>query len=529
MTRDTVAEISVKDLLKSQRQRFSWWVPIVCSLLVVIPFAFVEFPPIADLPQQVAQIRLFQETLQNSGESPYQIQWFTPSTLSYFIMGISWLAFGPAASGRVAMAALGVLWALSIYLVAVRRKRPPAASVLATLFFFNHTVYWGFYGFVVGWPVFLFWFELTTENQAESFSFRQLSKFLAIGVLLYVSHVLWLLAGTAWLIIHGLVFRRSMRSLLLRVGYLTPLLVAVALWYPLLHGSRMETPPVWGTDLLSRLSFSWVGDAMLGGLRGHAEDIILVIAIAWIVLSVRRSWTEFAAETDWEMLLCAGMLLAFTLALPDRYMNTIRFEQRWAPAAMIMLTMAVPGPSLRSAVRELAALLVLAAFCAYTTLAWIAFEEKELSGLKTALFALPPSPKVLGLSLFQGSEIVRGFPFVQTFAYSQALKGGTLNFSFAEFPSCLVVYKERSDRSWTRGLEWFPGRFKESDLQYFDFVLINGPESEHSWVVTGLGLDPMTHDGRWRLYKIPFKYRKSAERLSLTEGGFSLDTIAKHC
>jgi len=158
-------------------------------------------------------------------------------------------------------------------------------------------------------------------------------------------------------------------------------------------------------------------------------------------------------------------------------------------------------------VRELAALVVLAVFCVYTTLAWIAFEDTELSGLKEALSALPQAPKVLGLSLFQQSESVRGYPFIHMFAYSQVLKGGKLNFSFAELAPCLVVYREQFQRPWSGGLEWFPGRFKESDLRYFDFVLINGPESEHTWVVSDLGLDPVTRDGRWRLYKVPSKYR----------------------
>lgn len=502
MTRDCV-----NDPPKSPRRRLSWWILVVCSLLVVIPFASVEFPPITDLPQQAAQIRLFQETLQDSGEGPYEIQWFTPYSLSYLVLGISWLVFGPAACGRAAMAILGVLWVLSMYLVATRRNRPPAASVLAALFFFNHTVYWGFYSFVVGWPVFLLWFELTTETPSETFSFRQALKFLAVGALLYMSHVLWLLAGTAWLILHGLVFRHSIRSLFLRVGYLAPLLVAVALWYPLFHGSQMETPPVWGTDIVSRLSLSWLEDALLGGLQGRVEGIFLVIAIGWVALSARRSWKEFATETDWEMLLCAGLFLSLALALPDKYMNTIRFEQRWAPAAVIMLIMGVPGPLLRSAVRELSALVVLAVFCVYTTFVWIAFEDTELSGLREALSALPQAPKVLGLSLFQESEFVRGSPFIQMFAYSQALKGGTLNFSFAELSPCLVVYKEQFQGPWTGGLEWFPGRFKESDLRHFDFVLINGPESEHSWVVSEFGLDPVTRDGRWRLYSIPLKYK----------------------
>src|SRR6266536_6011762 len=38
---------------------------IACSLLVAIPFLAVRFPPIADLPQQSAQLRLLHDALQD--------------------------------------------------------------------------------------------------------------------------------------------------------------------------------------------------------------------------------------------------------------------------------------------------------------------------------------------------------------------------------------------------------------------------------------------------------------------------------
>ena len=78
---------------------------------------------------------------------------------------------------------------------------------------------------------------------------------------------------------------------------------------------------------------------------------------------------------------------------------------------------------------------------ATTALTWVAFERRELTGLAAALERLPAQQRVLGLDYEQRSPLVRGRPFLQTYAWAQVLRGGTLNFSFASFPTSLVVFR----------------------------------------------------------------------------------------
>ena len=66
-----------------------------------------------------------------------------------------------------------------------------------------------------------------------------------------------------------------------------------------------------------------------------------------------------------------------------------------------------------------------------------------MSGLKEALSAVPSTPRVLGLDFVKESAFIKGRPFLQTVAYTQALKGGEINFSFAEHASGIVAYRER--------------------------------------------------------------------------------------
>jgi hypothetical protein len=169
---------------------------------------------------------------------------------------------------------------------------------------------------------------------------------------------------------------------------------------------------------------------------------------------------------------------------------------------MIMLVLAVPAPVFRPVLRRAVAVVAVAAFCAATSLAWLSFEKKELSGLGKALDALPARSRVLGLAFVQESQFIKGVPFIQIFAYSQALKGGALNFSFAEFSPCLVVYKKPFMRAWTGGMEWFPRRVRESDLDHFDYVLIGADDRLHSAWAGHPRISPVTATGRWRLYRI---------------------------
>jgi len=474
----------------------------LCCLLIALPFLATHFPPITDLPQHSAQIRLFLDTIRNPAGSPYLIQWITPYSLSYLAIGGSWALFGAENAGRIAMLVIALSWVISIHWVAHLRERSSAAATVVSVFALNHILYWGFYSFAIGWPAFVIWFVLCSRERRQAFSLKEAVIWTAAGLLLYMSHVLWFGAGVAWLIISGTVCRRDLKATSLRLAYLFPLFVAVWFWYPVFSSSTMATPTQWVSTPISRLQFSWLSDAALGGMRGLAEPVVFGVAIAWVLAGLVQNRGDLKNRIDPDMLLAAAMFLILFMFLPDKYMNTIRFGQRWMPGAMIFLVLGIPAPALRPVVDRTLALAVVAAFCVVTSMNWVGFEKKELSGLRESLDALPASPRVLGLDFIQESQFIRGRPFIQTFAYAQVLKGGSLNFSFAEFSPCLVIYRDTFLRPWTGGLEWFPRRVRETDLDFFDFALIGASDDMHRFWAKQPRLRPVTERGRWRLYKI---------------------------
>lgn len=490
--------------------RLRWVAFALSAVLVSTPFLIVTFPPITDLPQQAAQVRLAADALA-SPDSPYRIQWWTPYTLSYLPIALGWLIGGPLAAGRLGMLLIALGWLAAAHWLAARRGRPAAAAVLASTLVFNHVLYWGFYSFAVGWPLFVIWL-VATLREPEARPVRRLGReaalFCALATLLYIAHALWLAAGALWLGVWSLTRLPRWRTALARLAGAAPVLVAAAVWFARISSTSFATPAVYFENPLARLSVEGLRSALYGGLRGRFETLFLIVIFAWFLLAELTNTGRLAAAADRPLALAGALFAGLALALPDKFTKTLQFDDRWMPAAMILLLVAAPAPCFSqlgrraAAVATAAAFVALAAFTAVTAAVWQRFERDEMSGLAAALAALPEEPRVLGLALVERSRWVEGRPFLQTFAYAQVVHGGVLNFSFAEFAPSLAVFRAPPDKPWTPDLEWLPRRLRHSDLRYFDFLLVGASEEDQDRFRADPALAPATATGRWRLYRI---------------------------
>lgn len=475
---------------------------VVCSILVALPFLVVDFPPITDLPQHTAQVRLLREAWQDPG-APYTIQWFTPYSLQYLILACAWAIAGPAEAGRLGMLMAGLVWVAAAHLIALHRQRSYAAAALASSLFFTGTTYWGFYGFTLGWPVFALWLLLASARRHHTATWVDAGSTLGVGILLYMSHILWLGAAVLWLAVSTVIFRVPIRATAARALGLSPVLVAALIWYPHLAAGGFTSPTVWMATPTARLSFSWLVNALFGGLRGSIEFGIAAALGLWMVLAlIQRRDSTHEAGPDSELLAAAAMFGVLAFFLPDQRTNTILFAVRWLPIAGVLALLGWPPVRRRTVLAGAAALGVVAALSLATALTWREFEQVEMSGLAESLAALPPRPNVIGLDFVKESEFVKGRPFLQAFAYAQVLRGGRLNFSFAEFVPSLVVFRTHDQRRWTPGLEWFPERVRPADLSHFSHALVNADDVIHARFLGLPGVQRMTEHGRWRLYRI---------------------------
>jgi len=469
--------------------------------LLAVPFLLVEFPPVADLPQHLGQVRIFPEALAHP-DGLYRIQWLTPYGLSYVALGAAWAALPPEAAGGAGMILLALLWTAAAHVLAARAGRPIAAAVLASLIFLNHTIYWGFYSFAFGWPVFVGWLLLTTRRLHAPARWTDAPLYLAVAAALYLSHALWFATGLVWLVLASVVLRAPLAPTLARFAGVAPVVVVAAIWYPRLAAAGFDSPTRWFYTPTSRLS-GRVVDEVLGGLRGPAEWALIAVLAAWVAAGLWQHRARLATAVNGPLALAAALLATAVFFLPDQYSNTIFFASRWAPSAAVLLLVAVPPPELRAGLRLTGAALVALTFVAVTAVSWMQMEAIEYAGLRDALAALPPRARVLGLDYVKESAIVKGRPFLQSFAYAQVYRGADLNFSFAEFAPSPVVFRQPRRPPWTRGLEWYPERAKPRDLAFFDYVLVNADPAQHARTLAlGPGLTPATSNGRWRLYRV---------------------------
>ena len=470
-----------------------------CCFLAAAPFLLVQFPPITDLPQHAAQIRLFSEAL-GQPDSPYRIQWLTPYSLVYGVLGSAWAIFGPEDAGRLGMFFIALLWIIMLHLLAARLRRPPLAAALASLLFFGHILYWGFYQFAFGWTLFLGWVMLSHVRFKNRVG--ETASFFFASAILYFTHVLWLFIAVGWLAAQHLIRKSPWKSLAARLVGVFPFILLAFLWYPSLAEYGFRSKTVWSTIPFERLSPIWIVDASFGGLKGTVEYVFFGLFIAWLVFGWRNNRGRFRTHTDRGLLFFGLIFLLLALVLPDLYTNTTRFSQRWVPPALAFLLLAFPRPRLKKSILTAIAAAAIASFFLITSLSWVAFEKSEMAGLEESLSKLPDRPRVVGLSYIKNSAIVRGRPFIQVFAYSQVYRGGELNFSFADFGPSLVVYRQRRRLPWTSGLEWYPERTKKGDLLYFDYALINAAEEAHQKIAMETYIRPLTRTGRWRLYGV---------------------------
>jgi hypothetical protein len=479
----------------------TWQFGAISCLLVALPFAWVSFPPSTDLPQHMSQIHLLLEVFRGE-ETLYAIGWYAPNNLIYLILGGAWFLVSPALSGKITLMILTLLWSGTAFFLVAQRQRPPETAILASLLIFNQSLYWGFFNFLIGWPIFVLWL---TQSLQPLHKKRRLLLVL-LSALLYASHALWFLLGSIWLLSLSVYQWSDWKTTLYRSLSLAPVGLASLVWYPQLVAARVNSgvnvAPYWFNTPCERLTPPYLVDSTFGGLQGPWEAGLMLAIAVWIALGIWSNIQNLKQKVDFPLVLCASMFFAMVLFAPDRYMNTISFANRWLPCGLILILVAIPPPKWHRHLNALVAICLLAAFSMKTTQIWHRFEQQELAGLATSLQYLPKNQRVIGLDFIKRSKYLKGRPFLQTFAYAQALKGGKLNFSFAEHASSIVRYKKPRNISWRSGLEWYAERARKADFLQFDYALIHANSRRHRALASRSYLKPVTRNGTWRLYRI---------------------------
>ncbi len=450
------------------------------------------------------QIVLFQDWLQNP-DTEYTLQWWTPYSALYpFIFIISAL-FEPLFAARLVTFFVVGSIVTAIHLLAYWEDRPHWNATLASILVFNCSLYWGFLPFIFGWVAFVMWLRILKHHVHTEPSLRNDLLLFASGLFLYASHALWFAAGLLWFGVYHLVYRAPFKQTIRRTIPVTALVAIGVLGYLKLQTTGFNSPTIYGEFPFERLSPGNLVDAILGGVKGPIEPMIIASLFGWMTLAIWQHRHELRKHVNSPLLLTAAMFFVLFLILPQKYQQTIMFAQRWASPALILCLLALPAPSIKLSLKSLLSLALLSGFTLATCLTWLTFEQQDLPGLEDALDNVGTSNKVLGLSFYTATdedELFKYRSLIHIPAYSQLLHHGQTNFSFAEFGSMPVVYKEIHNRPWTINLEWYPENVTNEDFQFFDHVLVSGNDEQHEFFAQMPQLTPATQHGIWRLYNV---------------------------
>jgi hypothetical protein len=478
----------------------------LAALLAGLPAWLTEFPFAMDLPQHVAQIRLWQDVME--GHAPpdlYVVDWLAPNTALYALIYACWKIAGPYLSGRVALGLVMAAWVASTFWLAWHRRRPIAHAALASALVFNVLLYWGLLNFMVGFPAFVVWWALATRPLSAA----RAGALLILSALLLWCHSLWFAFACFALVVVVIGERSGLKRGISKLATMLPVGLLSLAWFSELRTLReawgFRVGAEWWSPLWARLLPQSWGVASIHGV-GVAPGVVILIVSIWIGAQLLALRTGAKRDVDGPLLSLSILAVAAFLAAPDRYMNTIFFAWRWIPCGLAWMILALPAPRLATGRWTGAARAVaIGAFLALvgqTTVVWRQAQRHEFSGLREAIEAVPRGATVIGMDFVRTSDRARGWPFLQVAAWTTAWRGADTDFSFAEHAHGLVRYRDKREVPWTRPEMMDPNELTDADLVHFEFALVNLRSEAHPGFEESAPVEAVTTNGRFRLYRI---------------------------
>ncbi|MBP1627689.1 MAG: hypothetical protein H6Q00_2164 [Holophagaceae bacterium] len=456
-------------------------------------------PPITDLPQHLSQVHAFWWAV-HARDGLYSIHWISPNTLAYWVQLVLCLALPPVLALK-SMTLLLITFELAILAwLGHRLNCPRWRIILTSMLILNLDLYWGFFNFILGWPIFILFYEWRLKYHTPAQRATQ-------GILLFIlffAHIFWLFAALLAMTIPLLSrWRKHFKLYDLYANFLPalPVLVLTTLWFFSGYGSAAYIPPEYGIPVLARLSVLWLTDSALGGIQGISENIFTLALIIVIVTQLAQAGRQAWAPANKSYFLLGMAILFAALVIPDKAMMTVRISQRWVPFAVQLLLLAIPAlPPARNRWIPIGALACGLFLAFQTAQSWAFFGGEDLTGYRESIQAIPPQSRLLILDFYKFGPRFKHRAYMHLGVMAQPLRGATPSHSFADIPSAWVNFTRPTP--YTKRLEWYPEWASSADFLHSDFAFVGGGPEVHAELIRRLPLAPVTSSGIWRLYKI---------------------------
>jgi hypothetical protein len=519
---------------KSSRRGYWWqWCFAVLVIGSAVPLWLVEYPPLQDLPQHLAAIRVLHSFRDGwyGFENYFTIDLFRTQYLTYYLAAdlLAYL-FGVVWANKLllTLSLCATPYAMRRLLGALGRDQRLALFVLPLTY--NAQLIFGFFNFTAAIALTLYGLALAVEQRRAPTTARAVLWSL-LALVTFYTHVVpfGFLALGAVLVGIG----RDPIASIKRLLPLIPAAAGAALWLiisPAGEATRtavaisksgagprpefqtwrqaLEWLPTWLTDIFQEPT----GKQLL-----QAWALLAIAAIAFGIRIPRTRQVLSRNEVPHEKIWAADRLqrsLSYRIALlaplaavayfvmPVSYDWIWPISLRFPLLAAIFLVAALPSPQWKGSVAVFIGVAVVAGLQFYTAgRAFRAFEREEVGDLPQALQVIPRAERVAGLIWRRGSQYVRFSPFIHAVAYYQAQKGGAVMFSFADFAHSPFRFREdnRPPRVYPRW-EWTPERVDPvRDLKWYNYLLMRGVPSRLSRY--RLAFTPVYSGRQWSVWK----------------------------
>jgi hypothetical protein len=491
---------------------------VVAGLIIVAPLWSTLRPPIQDLPQHVAAVRV----LSCFRDPSYRFQDYFTLTLGrtqyltvYLLAALLAKVTGPIFATKAVLSLALLATPLALLRLVRALKRNPALAFFGLPFVFNVHVAYGFLNFVAAIPLLLLGLAIAVEQHHQPT--RQGAVALStVLIFCFLTHVV----PFGLLVVASVMLTRWDKSSIVRqVIVLLPAVFVMGLWLIASPAGRVVSTLGRSSDVgqanLAHLPFDaalrMLPDWVIHISTGENEPLVLIIWLMMVLIllvlgvAIPSVRVDHDAKSSCQARLVVSLLVPISMlayfTLPNGYAFIWPICQRF-PVLALLLSVFLLAPAPKWALR-------IGATVSFVLAVVTAGERRELfrassargySGFDEVVAQIPMGRKVAVLVFERQLEGLQLAPLIHAAGWVQAERGGVVMFSFAEFPSSPFAYRaDRRPPPVAPRWEWGPDRVvPDRDLSWYDYCLVQGWSGnlEHSRRFKAL-----SRHGRWSLWQ----------------------------
>jgi hypothetical protein len=499
-----------------------WLYPSLVLLAIVawLPLGLERFPPITDLPEHEAAIRIVRDLLRGdpATRATWELDTFQSQYLVYHIAGalLALVTGSAVVADRALLAIVAVSYPLAAASLLRALGRDPKLAVFACMPFFSRALTVGFLPFCASVPVAFFTLAVFLR-QCRAPSWWRGALLAILGTALFYLHVnAYVVATSACGVMSAIMRFPRERGRVLR--FVWAVMRDLAFWGPSAFcalrwslagslegrggvlGDNVGRMPLWRSVKALPL---WIHDPWPARFDDGAGFLWWLGVLLLLATNLEALWKERRRTV---LLLYAPLTVCVTLvlALPFRVGAAGMLNVRLATFVAVALLLPLPPPRGRGGAVALAlaavATIVLSVGSTYHVRAARAAELGDFSSL---LDLMTPGQKVTGLHFQPRSDAAYYPPWIHVGGYHVAEHGGVSEWTFAHL-SHWSVHERPGVAGPTRPPFWnfAPCLFRNAeDGAWADWVLVEGTMDPFALEPPGPRYQRVASSGRFVLYR----------------------------